>query len=139
VPNAKKFRPNCEISPNLVALVEVLFWTDSRAGGLWWCCFAAEAVREGVWRPKFLCTLIDFVMVLVEAMVARYFLKQYTKNVGKYTKLPQLYQIALEFTKWSQNFPNYRKIYQQGPPKFTQIGIFGLKIYHLATLVEAVS
>jgi hypothetical protein len=22
----------------------------------------------------------------------------------------------------------------QGPPKFTQIGIFGLKIYHLATL-----
>jgi hypothetical protein len=23
----------------------------------------------------------------------------------------------------------------QGPPKLTQIGIFGLKIYHLATLV----
>jgi hypothetical protein len=24
----------------------------------------------------------------------------------------------------------------QGPPKFTQIGIFGLKIYHLATLID---
>jgi hypothetical protein len=33
------------------------------------------------------------------------------------------------------------KIYQhlplQDPPKFTQNGIFGLKIYHLATLVRA--
>jgi hypothetical protein len=33
---------------------------------------------------------------------------------------------------------NGRKIYQrlllQDPPKFTQLGIFGLKIYHLATL-----
>jgi hypothetical protein len=35
-------------------------------------------------------------------------------------------------TKW-------RKIYQhypfQGPPIFTQVGIFGMKIYHLATLM----
>jgi hypothetical protein len=34
---------------------------------------------------------------------------------------------------------NGHKIYQhfpfQGPPKFTKIGIFGLKINHLATLV----
>jgi hypothetical protein len=34
--------------------------------------------------------------------------------------------------------PNDQRIYQpfpfQGPQKFTQIGIFGLKIYHLATL-----
>jgi hypothetical protein len=44
------------------------------------------------------------------------------KNGGKYNKLP----------------PNIHKIYQhlplQDPPKFTQIGIFGLKINHLATL-----
>jgi hypothetical protein len=36
--------------------------------------------------------------------------------------------------------PNGQRICQtfpfQGPPKFTQIGIFGLKIYHLATLLE---
>jgi hypothetical protein len=29
-------------------------------------------------------------------------------------------------------------MYQQLPPKFAQIGIFGLKICHLATLVELV-
>jgi hypothetical protein len=36
------------------------------------------------------------------------------------------------------NIPNGHKIYQhfpfQGPPKFTQIGIFGFKTNHLATL-----
>jgi hypothetical protein len=50
-------------------------------------------------------------------------------------------------TKWSQNIPNGCKIDQmakkciyhqhlplQDSPKFTQIGISGLKIYHLATL-----
>jgi hypothetical protein len=37
------------------------------------------------------------------------------------------------------NRPNGKMIYQhlplKDPTKFTQIGIFGLKIYHLATLV----
>jgi hypothetical protein len=37
-------------------------------------------------------------------------------------------------------YPNGQIIYQpfpfQGPPKFTQIGLFGLKIYNLATLNE---
>jgi hypothetical protein len=54
-------------------------------------------------------------------------------------------------TKTGKNIPNDHKIYGcqidqmaikyvnafnyiKGPPKFTQIGIFGLKIYHLATL-----
>jgi hypothetical protein len=43
--------------------------------------------------------------------------------------------------QWSKNIPNVHKIYQhftiQGPPKFTQNDIFGLKINHLATLVHA--
>jgi hypothetical protein len=38
-----------------------------------------------------------------------------------------------------QNIPNGHLIYQhfplKDPPKFTQIGIFGLKICHLATLL----
>jgi hypothetical protein len=46
--------------------------------------------------------------------------------------------MATKFTEWLQNISNGRKIYQhlqlQDPPKFTQIGIFGLKVYHLATL-----
>jgi hypothetical protein len=59
--------------------------------------------------------------------------------------------MATKYTKWSQNMPNGRKIDHivknipnsrkisqhlpfQDPPKLTQIGIFGLKIHHLATL-----
>jgi hypothetical protein len=40
----------------------------------------------------------------------------------------------------TQYIPNGQKIYQhfpfQDPPNFTQIEISGLKIYHLATLVQ---
>jgi hypothetical protein len=58
------------------------------------------------------------------------------QNRGKDTKLPLNYQIA-------KNIPNGRnkiqRIYQpfpfQGAQTFTQIGIFGLKINHLATLL----
>jgi hypothetical protein len=46
--------------------------------------------------------------------------------------------MATKYTKWQQNIPNNHKIYKhlplQDPPKFTQIGIFSLKIGHLATL-----
>jgi hypothetical protein len=50
-----------------------------------------------------------------------------------------MYQMSIDYTKWPQNIPKNRKIiYQhlslQDPPKFSQIDIFGLKIYHLATL-----
>jgi hypothetical protein len=55
-------------------------------------------------------------------------------------------QPYVKYTKWPQNISNGHKIYQmaikiyqhlpfQEPPKFTQTGIFGLKKYHLATLV----
>jgi hypothetical protein len=33
----------------------------------------------------------------------------------------------------------YQYLPLQDPPKFTQIGIFGLKIYHLATLINTFS
>jgi hypothetical protein len=46
--------------------------------------------------------------------------------------------MATKYTKWQQNIPNGSKIDQrlplQDPPKITQIGIFGLKKSHLATL-----
>jgi hypothetical protein len=45
---------------------------------------------------------------------------------------------AIKCTKWPKNIQNGYKMYEhlplQDPPKFTQIWIFGLKIYHLATL-----
>jgi hypothetical protein len=72
------------------------------------------------------------------ARVARFFLVQNTKwgkNIPNYHKI---YQMTITYFQWPQNRPNGHKIYhdfpQQDPPKFTQIGIFGLKTNHLATL-----
>jgi hypothetical protein len=67
-----------------------------------------------------------------------------------FTKRPQyipkghnIYQKATIYTKRPQYIPNGLKIYQhfrlQDPPKFTQIWIFGMKIYHLATPDKAVT
>jgi hypothetical protein len=47
--------------------------------------------------------------------------------------------MATEYTKLPEVGPNGHKIYHlplKVPPKFTQIGIFGLKICHLATLIH---
>jgi hypothetical protein len=71
--------------------------------------------------------------------------KMHRHNIPKWRKI---YLITINYTKWPQNTPNCRKIDQmvikytnirlQDPPKCTHIGIFGLKICHLATLVEAI-
>jgi hypothetical protein len=53
--------------------------------------------------------------------------------------------MTTKYTKWTLNIPNGHKVYQkatkytkqfslQGVPKYSQTGIFGMKIYHLATL-----
>jgi hypothetical protein len=70
----------------------------------------------------------------------RFFLVQ-TNQIGK--NVPndhKLYQTAITFSKWPLNIPHGHKIYQHFPfqcsPKFTQIGIFGLKLNHLATLLQ---
>jgi hypothetical protein len=53
----------------------------------------------------------------------------------------KIYQMAIKYTKWPKNTRNGRKIFQhftfRDPPKYTQIGIFGMKIYHLATPLES--
>jgi hypothetical protein len=47
--------------------------------------------------------------------------------------------MAIKYTKWLKSIPNGHKYAKKfpvrGPPKFTQIVIFGLKIYHLATQI----
>jgi hypothetical protein len=47
--------------------------------------------------------------------------------------------MTIKYAKWPKCIPNGHKIYQQfpvkGPPKFIQIEIFGIKIYHLVTLL----
>jgi hypothetical protein len=71
--------------------------------------------------------------------VARLFLVHHFKTGKNQRNYYQIYQRAVKYFKWPYNRPNVHKIYNhlplQDPPKFTQTGIFGLKIYHLATLV----
>jgi hypothetical protein len=61
-------------------------------------------------------------------------------NIPKRGKLPLKYQMVIKYLNSPYYIPNGHTIHQpfsiQGPPKFTQIGIFGLKIYHLATLTD---
>jgi hypothetical protein len=63
---------------------------------------------------------------------------KHTKWGKNITNDHKLYQTAMNDTKWPWNIPNGHKIYQhlpfKGPSKFTQIGIYGLKTNHLATL-----
>jgi hypothetical protein len=69
------------------------------------------------------------------------FLDEICQNGGKYTKFPLKYQMVIKYTKWPKYISISHYIYQhflfQGPTKFTQIGIFGLDIFHLAALVRA--
>jgi hypothetical protein len=44
---------------------------------------------------------------------------------------------SIRYTEWPQNRPNVQHLSLQDPPKFTQIGIFGMKVYHLATLLPS--
>jgi hypothetical protein len=79
-----------------------------------------------------------FFLVAAKSRVARFFLLQHTK----------IYQITIKYTKWPQHIPSGRKI-DQMDIKFTnifhcktiknlpKIGIFGLKIWHLATLAKS--
>jgi hypothetical protein len=58
------------------------------------------------------------------------------KNVPsdqKYTKGHKIYQMVAKYTKWPNNI--YQHLPLHDPPKLIEIGIFGLQIYHLATLV----
>jgi hypothetical protein len=70
--------------------------------------------------------------------------RHFQTNVEKQQKqgcqifLGTRYPSRKKCTKKTQKVPNGHKISPhfpiKGPPKFTQIGIFGLKINHLATL-----
>jgi hypothetical protein len=74
----------------------------------------------------------------VNTRVVSFFLVQITQKWGKCTKWPQtipnghnLYQMTKIYSKLSQNMTTTSI---PRPSKFDQIGIFGLKINHLATL-----
>jgi hypothetical protein len=56
----------------------------------------------------------------------------------RYQTEEKIYQMTTKFIRYPQNRPNGHKICRdfplQDPTKFTQIGIFGSKTNHLATL-----
>jgi hypothetical protein len=61
------------------------------------------------------------------------------QNGEKYPNDHKICQMAIKYFQWPKNRPNGHKIYQdlslQDSAKFTQIGNFGLKTNHLATLL----
>jgi hypothetical protein len=62
--------------------------------------------------------------------------------VERYSKLPQnIQKMAAKYSEWLKDILNCHKMCQhclfQGPPKYTQIGISGLKIYTLAALIQS--
>jgi hypothetical protein len=65
--------------------------------------------------------------------------EKYIKTGENIPKRGEIYQMTTKFTKWPQNTPNDHNIYHcfpfQGPLKCTRIGIFGIQLFHLATLL----
>jgi hypothetical protein len=62
-------------------------------------------------------------------------------NIPKYAKSPLNYVMSIKYTKELDFICTFQKVIKctnifhfQDPKKFTQIGILGLKINHLATL-----
>jgi hypothetical protein len=78
-----------------------------------------DAFREKKPVDRFLLPLFH-----LSIRVARFFLAQHTKT-GK------IYQMT---TKYGRKIDHH--LPPEDLPKITQIGIFGLKIYHLATLLS---
>jgi hypothetical protein len=80
---------------------------------------------------------------MINTRVARFFLVQYTKTGKNIPNNHKISQMATKYTKWTEHLPNGPEIYQHlplsDPPKFAQIGIFGLKTNHLATLINTLA
>jgi hypothetical protein len=72
--------------------------------------------------------------------VARFFLVNDTKGGKNVPNELRIYYMVIAHPKLPKNIPNVHKIYQhfpiEGPQKFIHIGIFCLKISHLATLLN---
>jgi hypothetical protein len=83
-------------------------------------------------KTNHLATLVPAITATA-VLGCQIFLVTIYQNGGKYTKLTQNYQTPIECTKWPYNIPNGQDT-NLSHTKFTQIGIFVLKIYHLATL-----
>jgi hypothetical protein len=59
--------------------------------------------------------------------VARFFFVENVPKREKYTKLPQIMPNGQKLYQMAVNYSEYQHFSFQGPPKVTQIGIFGMK------------
>jgi hypothetical protein len=82
-----------------------------------------------------------WLLELPQSRIARFSLVQHTKMGKIYQNVHKIYQMDAKYTKWPHNIPNGHELDQHSPlqdPRIsTQIGIFGLNIYHLATLPQS--
>jgi hypothetical protein len=67
--------------------------------------------------------------------VARFFLAHNTKDGKMYQMYCKMYKMVVKYPKCPENISTFSPSIQ-GPQKFSQIGIIGLKINHLAALVD---
>jgi hypothetical protein len=65
-------------------------------------------------------------------MARKYTYKNVPNGRKIYRMATKMYQMAVKSTKWPLIYPHFPFL---GPPRYTQIGTFGMKIYHLATLI----
>jgi hypothetical protein len=117
-----------------------------------WVGFAFAPNPEGLaWLPrsvletsKQLEIKTNQVRLEVKRTVARFYLTQCTKTgkINQIIKLPfnlpnghKIYQMDVRYSKMAIKYLYYH-FPVQDPPKFIQIVIFVLKIYHLATQVK---
>jgi hypothetical protein len=70
----------------------------------------------------------------VLSRVARFFSVKHTRKWKNTPKFHIRYQIAIKYSKWLGKC-TYKNFPFQGPSKYAQIGIFGMKMFHLAILV----
>jgi hypothetical protein len=66
--------------------------------------------------------------IVLETRVARFFMLQHTKTGKNVPNNQKIYQMAIKYAKWPKIYQkDIKHLPLQGPPKFTQIWIFGLK------------
>jgi hypothetical protein len=96
------------------------------------CRIAASHWQRQIELPKVSLRFL-LIQVWLSIRLARYFLVHHTKTRKNIPNEHKINQIAV-------NISNGHEIYQQcpfqDPPKSTQTGIFGIQIFHLATLLS---
>jgi hypothetical protein len=74
--------------------------------------------------------------IRIQNRVARFFMIQQNKTGKNIPNRGKMYQMAGKFLPNGHKIHKYQYLPLQDSPQITQIGIFGLKMCHLATLIQ---